>query len=76
MRDKIDRLEVFVNSIKDARSQPVSTENGGTNEDATAGPLIGSLRLSETGGTEYVGPGHWESVIEDVGRRRHRYVTS
>ena len=74
MRDKIDRLEVFVNRIKDARTE--SSTSRSTPQDTSGStraanledvsPLIGNLRLSETGATQYVVPGHWESIIEDV----------
>lgn len=76
MRDKIDRLELFVNRIKDAQNDADPVSVNSSNNDTAAGnnvdpedatPLIGNLRLSETGATEYIGPSHWESIIEDVG---------
>lgn len=76
MRDKIDRLEIFVNRIKDARGDVDTRSDSSAKQDVTGdsvnpedtSPLIGNLRLSDSGATQYVGPGHWESVIEDVRR--------
>lgn len=74
MREKIDRLETFVNRIKD--SKPTSNEsiiNSAIKRDAASNastkdvsPLIGNLRLSDSGSTQYTAPSHWESLIEDV----------
>jgi hypothetical protein len=76
MREKIDRLEQFVSQIKEAKNGSTSSSPADETAKATDAaaedpaqevvPLIGALRLSETGGTQYVGPGHWEAIIEDV----------
>jgi hypothetical protein len=76
MREKIDRLEQFVSQMKETKDGSASTspaDGPAKASDASAEdpaqevvPLIGALRLSETGGTQYVGPGHWEAIIEDV----------
>ena len=73
MREKVDRLEAFVNHLKQskpaAKGATVDTRTEG-GEDKTAqdlSPLTGNLRISESGSTQFIGPSHWESIIEDVG---------
>ena len=74
MRDKIDRLERFVNRISDARLSDrninseslLDADKDRENAVEQLAPLIGNLKLSDTGGTNYVSPAHWESIIEDV----------
>jgi len=82
MKDKLERLEYFVNQIKALRSN-----DDGNNSDrpqvhdaAAVGDglqqasvpdtsitvALGSLTVSGTGSTEWIEPSHWESIIEDV----------
>ncbi|KAK4889434.1 hypothetical protein LTR27_011778 [Elasticomyces elasticus] len=63
MREKVDRLESFVNQLKTAptthNTQSPSVEHSLTH-------ATGKLRLTDTGGVHFVGPSHWESIIEDI----------
>lgn len=54
MREKVDRLETFVNSLK----HPVQEDTNGDAPDSQhdLAPIIGDLRLSETGSTRYISP--------------------
>lgn len=78
MREKIDRLEGFVERLRGegegfgirrgdgGSGRDGGVANGGGLEDVV--PLAGNLTLAESGGTKYVGPSHWESIIEDVSK--------
>ena len=71
MREKIDRLEIFVNNLKTTgtTSAPKPKRNDDCSEISSRrdlSPLLGDLRLSDTGSTRYVSPVHWESIIDDV----------
>jgi hypothetical protein len=71
MREKVDRLEDFVNRVREsqagsASSTKIAAPQSGSDISSEVATLIGNFRISDTGGTRYVGPGHWESIIEDV----------
>jgi hypothetical protein len=70
MRAKVDRLETFVNALRDpgasSKSFPTNVFNNEESKESLEN-LTGKLRLSGTGGTQYIGPSHWESIIEDIG---------
>lgn len=73
MKEKIDRLETFVNNLKETGSSAgqsstptlVANDDNGNNSDRHPTKLTGTLRLSDSG-TQYIGPTHWESVMEDL----------
>ena len=77
MRDKIDRLENFVNRLRDSKMatgevttativKDESTPDVQQSATGRLSSLTGNLKLSESGATRYVGPANWESIIEDV----------
>ncbi|KAK3113198.1 hypothetical protein LTR53_009740 [Teratosphaeriaceae sp. CCFEE 6253] len=75
VREKVDRLESFVSQLKQsapAGSSDLTVANGcldPTDErsgDVVLSQTTGKLRLTDTGGTAYHGPSHWESIIEDI----------
>ena len=73
MREKLDRLENFVTQLKSAQpdNTPVESRQLGVSHaagqnDAHLSSSLGNLKLSESGGTQYFAPSHWESIIDDV----------
>lgn len=77
MREKIERLEQFVNGMRGSEPTPLAVSEGAQsaadsyahaqaeNQDPLTS-LTGRLRLSETGSTQFIGPSHWEAIIEDL----------
>ncbi|KAK5125657.1 hypothetical protein LTR85_011931 [Meristemomyces frigidus] len=75
MREKLDRLEHFVNGLRGSGVEVPATHAEvriASISEPQAGPqdrlanLAGKLRLSETGSTQFIGPSHWEAIIEDL----------
>lgn len=78
VREKIERLEGFVGRMVREGGEDVlgggrdGKENGSVEaasevkKEEDVVPLMGNLRVAGSGGTKYVGPSHWESIIEAV----------
>ncbi|KAK0841756.1 hypothetical protein LTS02_016733 [Friedmanniomyces endolithicus] len=76
MREKVDRLESFVNELKQnapAGKPGKAVLSGHPDEhikehasNEVLAQATGKLRLTDTGGVHFVGPSHWESIIEDI----------
>ncbi|KAK5698048.1 hypothetical protein LTR97_007008 [Elasticomyces elasticus] len=64
MREKVDRLESFVNQLKS--TAPTKHNTRSPNVEHSLAHATGKLRLTDTGGVHFVGPSHWESIIEDI----------
>ncbi|KAK4956689.1 hypothetical protein LTR10_006216 [Elasticomyces elasticus] len=64
MREKVDRLESFVNQLKS--TAPTKHNTRSPNAEHSLAHATGKLRLTDTGGVHFVGPSHWESIIEDI----------
>ncbi|GAB1742705.1 hypothetical protein NU219Hw_g8417t1 [Hortaea werneckii] len=76
MREKIDRLESFVSELRRPASVPGETQRGIDAQRADGGNEVtphdsstqhnGTLRISDTGSTQFIGPSHWESILDDL----------
>lgn len=75
LREKIDRLETVVNALRES-DVDLGSKNGLSGatesflESAKSDKVLktaGKLRISSAGGTQYIGPSHWETIIEDIG---------
>ncbi|EMC92783.1 hypothetical protein BAUCODRAFT_151190 [Baudoinia panamericana UAMH 10762] len=77
MRQKLDRLESFVAQLEPSKlSYEVTVPNKDGENDRRADDVnnlredlsqaTGRLCLTDKGSTKYVGPSHWESIIEDI----------
>ncbi|KAI6909025.1 hypothetical protein KC318_g3852 [Hortaea werneckii] len=76
MREKIDRLESFVSELRRPTSVPHETQREpgaqravGSNEVTphdSPTQHAGTLRISDTGSTQFIGPSHWESILDDL----------
>jgi hypothetical protein len=70
MRDKVDRLESFVSQLRQSENlaAPTIAPNGlkTATDHGDLNQATGRLRLTDTGGVQYVGSAHWESIIEDI----------
>lgn len=74
MKEKMERLETFVTDLTDHNknliqsesrsSLPVRDDNPSLGDDVSS--QFGTLKLSSSGQTQWVGPSHWESIIDDV----------
>ncbi|KAK3638723.1 hypothetical protein LTR56_006730 [Elasticomyces elasticus] len=64
MREKVDRLESFVNQLKSTAPTKHNTQIPSVEH--SLAHATGKLRLTDTGGVHFVGPSHWESIIEDI----------
>ncbi|KAK5732286.1 hypothetical protein LTR17_010600 [Elasticomyces elasticus] len=64
MREKVDRLESFVNQLKSTAPTKHSIQTPSVEH--SLAHATGKLRLTDTGGVHFVGPSHWESIIEDI----------
>jgi len=75
MRKKLDRLEIVVNALRGSDGDHGSEDvlPGATplpSDSVRSGKTLqtaGKLRMSDAGGTQYIGPSHWETIIEDIG---------
>ncbi|RMY18999.1 hypothetical protein D0867_04961 [Hortaea werneckii] len=76
MREKIDRLELFVSEMRrpasvigetqrESDAQRVVGSNEVTPHDSPT-QHAGTLRISDTGSTQFIGPSHWESILDDL----------
>ncbi|KAI9659037.1 MAG: hypothetical protein M1821_001997 [Bathelium mastoideum] len=69
----MERLETFVSRVQDSlltaeRASAESTSGRASKEvvGQDMATQMGKLRLCESGSTQWVGPYHWESIIDDV----------
>lgn len=86
IKAKVDRLESYVYQLKEAKAATAEGATDGESENGSHGvasgnpneripPVMGNLKLSETGGSRFVGSGHWESILEDVSMIGTTYAT-
>ncbi|KAI6823491.1 hypothetical protein KC342_g12033 [Hortaea werneckii] len=76
MREKIDRLESFVSELRrpasvigETQREPDVQRAVGCNEVTphdSPTQHAGTLRISDTGSTQFIGPSHWESILDDL----------
>ncbi|KAI7356347.1 hypothetical protein KC343_g5350 [Hortaea werneckii] len=76
MREKIDRLESFVSELRRPASAISETERHPDAQRAVGSDEVsshdsptqhtGTLRISDTGSTQFIGPSHWESILDDL----------
>ncbi|KAI6804954.1 hypothetical protein KC332_g13671 [Hortaea werneckii] len=76
MREKIDRLESFVSELRRPASAVGETQPDRDAQRAVGSDKVsshdsptqhtGTLRISDTGSTQFIGPSHWESILDDL----------
>ena len=71
LKEKTERLETFVSRLQESLpeglpSDSVLGEVGNNSVGQDVAIQMGKLRLYESGSTQWVGPSHWESIIDDV----------
>ncbi|KAI6790603.1 hypothetical protein KC361_g7836 [Hortaea werneckii] len=76
MREKINRLESFVSELRKPTSATGETQVSPDAERAAGSDEVsshnsptqhtGTLRISDTGSTQFIGPSHWESILDDL----------
>ena len=76
MKEKIDRLESFVSELRrpasvigETQREPDAQRAVGSNEvtpNDSPTQHAGTLRVSDTGSTQFIGPSHWESILDDL----------
>ncbi|KAI7431683.1 hypothetical protein KC336_g4549 [Hortaea werneckii] len=76
MREKINRLESFVSELRRPASATGETQVSPDAQRAVGSDEVssydsptqhtGTLRISDTGSTQFIGPSHWESILDDL----------
>ncbi|KAK3679311.1 hypothetical protein LTR78_000872 [Recurvomyces mirabilis] len=73
MREKVDRLESFVNQLR--QTDTGKDESAVEHKDDTAAiaqpatdlaHTVGRLKVTDAGVVHFVGPSHWEAIIDDI----------
>ncbi|KAK5107193.1 hypothetical protein LTR62_001639 [Meristemomyces frigidus] len=65
MRKKVDRLETFVNRLRTSDEESSNALNRGPAKEDLVQATV-QLRITDTGAVQFVGPSHWESIIDDI----------
>ncbi|KAF2236093.1 hypothetical protein EV356DRAFT_498937 [Viridothelium virens] len=73
LKEKMERLETFVSRLQGTLptpdSLPVESAGEGLGDESASQDMtaqMGKLRLYTSGSTQWVGPSHWESIIDDI----------
>ncbi|KAL9097597.1 MAG: hypothetical protein Q9165_000494 [Trypethelium subeluteriae] len=73
LKEKMERLETFVCRLQETLPSPEGLATASAPEDLGDNSVsqevasqMGKLRLYESGSTRWVGPSHWEFILDDI----------